>query len=326
MFVRVVLVVLGVLSAHAALAQPPKAAYVAPRTGWGAPELNGLWTNTTMTPLQRPAQYKGITVPPSEAAAFARAAQAQFNEEEDGVGGRQSEWWELAPELTRVDGAYRTSLLVDPPDGKLPYSPAGQALQQVGVRLPLAAMDGPETRPSPERCLTGGSGSGSVPMLPGRYNAHYTIVQTRDEVAIWMESTGVRIVRIGARAHLPAHIRPWSGDSIGRWEGDTLVVETTNLNPGEVHKTPQPISISADARVTEQFRRISPTEILYSFEVDAPAAFTRPWRGELVMRAAKGPPYEYACHEGNYGLPGILAGARAQERAAPAAPTVAANR
>uniref|UniRef100_UPI00398341DC hypothetical protein n=1 Tax=Phenylobacterium sp. TaxID=1871053 RepID=UPI00398341DC len=239
-----------------------------------------------------------------------------FDTEEDGVGGRQSEWWELAPELTKIDGQYRTSLVVDPADGQLPYNEAGRRLVREGREIPLAAMAGPEVRPSPERCLTAGSGAGGAPMFPARYNGHYHIIQAPDEVAIATESAGVRIVRLGVRTHPPAHIRLWSGDSIGRWEGDTLVVETTNFHPGEVHKTPQPISITADAKVTEWFRRISPSEILYSFSVQDPAVLTRSWRGELVMRAAKGPVYEYACHEGNYSLAGILAGARVEEKAA----------
>jgi len=177
----------------------------------------------------------------------------------------------------------------------------------------LAAMDGPETRPSPERCLTGGSGSGSVPMLPGRYNAHYTIVQTRDEVAIWMESTGVRIVRIGARAHLPAHIRPWSGDSIGRWEGDTLVVETIGLPDSDSFRIGPVFLVSGAAKVTERFTPVSDKELLYQFTVDDPKTYTAPWRGEFSWYRTGKQMYEHACHEGNYSLPNILAGARHEE-------------
>jgi hypothetical protein len=306
------------LAAVALTAQAAPAAYRAPRTAWGAPDLGGLWTNLTMTPMQRPKAFSSLTVDPAAAAAFAKASREAFQNEDDGVGGRQSEWWDLAPELTRIDGQYRTSLIVEPPDGQMPYSEAGRARVREGVESVLKRTEGPEVRPSPERCLTGGSGSSSVPMLPGRYNGHYRIIQTRHEVAIAMEPGGVRIVRLGVRSHLPAHIRPWAGDSLGRWEGDTLVVETTNLNPGESHKPSQPIYISADAKVTERFRRIGPGEILYAFEVEDPAAFTRPWKAELVLRAAKGPVFEYACHEGNYGLPGVLAGARVEEKAASA--------
>ena len=307
------------LIAFAAQAQPV-AAYRTPRTAWGAPDLMGLWTNLTLTPLQRPKAFSDLTVEPAAAAAFGKASREAFETEEDGVGGRQSEWWEFAPELTRVDGRYRTSLIVEPADGQLPYSEKGRAIARDGVTGTLTRMEGPEVRPSPERCLTGGAGSTSVPMLPGRHSGHYRIIQTRDEVVIAFETSGVRIIRLGARAHPPAHIRPWAGDSIGRWEGDTLVVETANLNPGELHKTPQPFSISADARVTERFRRVGANEILYTFDVEDPALFTRPWRGEMMFLATDARVFEYACHEGNYSLPGILAGARVGEKTA-AAPT-----
>ena len=315
MLARAVLAAALVLASASHSAEPAHA-YRAPRTAWGAPNLGGLWTNTTMTPLQRPKAFQSLTVDPSTAAAFVKASREEFDTEEDGVGGRQSEWWDLADALTRIGGAFRTSLIVDPADGQLPYNAAGRRLVREGREAPLQALAGPEARPSPERCLTGGAGSSGVPMLPARNNGNYLLVQTRDEIAIWIETGGLRIIRLGPRSHLPATIRPWMGDSLGRWDGDTLVVETTNLNPGEVHKTPQPISITADARVMERFRRISPTEVLYAFEVDDPAAFTTVWRAELVMRATKGPPYENACHEGNYSLPGVLAGARAEERAA----------
>jgi hypothetical protein len=312
MRLRIPLAILACLALAAPAAGQP--GYRTPRTAWGAPDLGGLWTNTTMTPLQRPKAFSGPFVAPEAAAAFVKASREAFDSEEDGVGGRQSEWWELAPELTKIDGRFRSSLVVEPADGLLPLTPAGRARVQEGQTAPLTRLEGPEVRPGPERCVTGGSGSSGTPLLPGRYNGHYRIIQTRDEVAIAMEPGGVRIIRLGARTHPPAHIRLWGGDSIGRWEGDTLVAETTNLNPGEAHKTPQPIFISSDARITERWRRISPNELLYAFEVEDPAHYTRTWRAEMVWRAAKGPVFEYACHEGNYGLPGILAGARLEEK------------
>jgi hypothetical protein len=153
-------------------------------------------------------------------------------------------------------------------------------------------------------------------MFTGAYNANYRIVQTARDIAILMEGNdSVRIIRLGAQ-HGPAAIRVFGGDSVGHWEGETLVVETVGFHPAESLKPPAPLYISADAKVTERFTRLSAGEILYQFTVDDPAIFTRAWRGETLLTATKGPIYEYACHEGNYALPGILAGARHLEHEA----------
>jgi hypothetical protein len=157
-------------------------------------------------------------------------------------------------------------------------------------------------------------------MLNSPYANEYQFVQTRDAVAIHMESVhDVRIVRLDTAAHLPAAMRPWMGDSLGHWEGDTLVVETTNFNPGDAPKVPTPLYVSTDAKVTERFTRIAPTQMLYEFTVDDPKTYTQPWRAQMLFSASKGPIFEYACHEGNYSLPGILAGARREEAEAKAA-------
>jgi hypothetical protein len=153
-------------------------------------------------------------------------------------------------------------------------------------------------------------------MMNVLYNNTYQIQQARDHVAIVVEMNhDVRIVRLTDRTHPPAHVRPWMGDSVGWWEGDTLVVETTNFNPGETLRPgiPTVVYVSKDAKVTERFTRLSPTQILYEFRVEDPTVYTKPWRGEMPLNAAKGPVYEYACHEGNYALPGILGGARRTE-------------
>jgi hypothetical protein len=154
-------------------------------------------------------------------------------------------------------------------------------------------------------------------MLNVLYNNNYQIVQTADSVAIVVEMNhDVRTIRLNAKGHLPPSIRPWMGDSIGRWEGETLVVETTNFNPGESLRPyfGATMYLSKDAKVTERFTRVSPTQILYQFAVEDPTVFSQTWRGEMPLNATKGPVYEYACHEGNYALPGILAGARHGEK------------
>ncbi|HEY8571995.1 hypothetical protein [Phenylobacterium sp.] len=300
--------------AAAAAAAPP---YRAPRTASGAPDLGGLWTNASLTPLQRPKGFATLTTTEAQARAFEVAVVREFNEEQDGVGGRQSEWWDMGEYMTRIGGQVRTSLIVDPPDGRLPYNEAGLRRVQEGMSAPIRRFDGPEVRPAPERCVAGGGGASGVPMFPPRYNGNYMMVQTPEHLAVWSEmGSGVRLIHLKPGTRPPPSVRLWQGYSAGRWEGETLVVETTNLHPGDTFKTPAPIYISEHARVVERFTRISSSEILYVFEVEDPAAYTRPWRGELVFRATKGPIFENACHEGNYALPGILAGARYEEKQA----------
>jgi hypothetical protein len=280
-----------------------------------AADLEGLWTNVSATPLERPAGLSVLTATDAQAAAYLKLyASDNAADDASGVGGGDSEWWERGTQMLRIDGQFRTSMIVDPADGKLPWSKAGLA---AATPLMTTNYDNPERRTASEQCLMGASGSASVPMLPHRSASTYMFVQTPDHLAIWMESGhDPRIIRLKGGARLPANIHPWAGDSIGHWEHRTLVVETTNLNPGEGWKSPLSVYISPDARVTERFTRLSKSEILYGFTVDDPKIYTRPWRGELVLRAIKGPVFEYACHEGNYSLPGILAGARHEEAAA----------
>jgi hypothetical protein len=274
--------------------------------------FDGVWTNVSATPLERPASFSGPTASDAEAAAYLKAY-AAFNAADDasGVGGGDSEWWERGTQMLRIEGRFRTSMIVEPADGKLPWSKPGLAM---AAPFMSANSDNPERRTATERCLMGGSSSSSVPMLPHRSLSTYMFVQTPDHLAIWMEAgREPRISRLKGGPRLPANIHPWAGDSIGHWEGKTLVVETTNLNPGEGWKFPLTLYVSPNARVTERFTRLSKGEILYGFTVDDPGVYAQPWRGELILRAIKGPVFEYACHEGNYSLPGILAGARREE-------------
>jgi hypothetical protein len=184
---------------------------------------------------------------------------------------------------------------------------AGKA--RLAARIKRSAWDGPESRSLGERCIVSFGSAAGPPMLPLLYNNNYQIYQTRDEVTILVEMVhDLRHIRLNAR-HAPPGVRLWMGDSIGRWEGDTLVVETTNMRPEQGFR-----GSGGATRVVERFTRISPRQIRYQFTVEDPDVYTRPFSGEVALNAARGPIYEYACHEGNYAMPGILAGAREMER------------
>lgn len=291
-----------------ALAQP---AVPLPRTSFGAPDLEGVWSSLTATPLERPPAFDGPTTTAERAAAFATSNPEAFqSDSSDGVGARQSEWWEFGAEMTQINGEIRTSLIVDPPDGRMPYSDAGRArLRQLQADV-FVNFDGPEARPATERCLAGGSGATGAPLFVPRYNANYQIVQTRDYLVLSMEAgREARVIRIGA-PRLPAQMRRWMGDSVGRWGGDTLVVETEGFVPGDAFKPASPILVSEKAHVTERFTRISGGEILYRYTVVDPQTFVRPWTVEMILHATQDRMFEYACHEANYSLEGMLAGGR----------------
>jgi hypothetical protein len=273
--------------------------------------LEGLWTNTTSTQLERPWAFGSLVATPAQAASWRRALLEIYRRSYDEVGGRSSEWIDGDAPVTEVRGEYRTSLITEPMSGHLPYSPQGR---QTALRALHDGRDDPEARPAPERCLLGSGGAAGAPMLPASDNANYRIVQTPDAVVISIENGGaVRIIRIGEVGHAPPQVTAWGGDSIGHWEGATLVVETVNFHPGEAMKSPRPVYISPAAKVAERFTRLSPGEILYQFAVEDPAVYSQTWRGEEVFRASGQRDFEYACHEGNYSLPDVLAGARREE-------------
>jgi hypothetical protein len=321
----------AILTAGAAQA----ADYHAPKNGFGQPDLQGTWTNASLTSLQRPAMFKSLTLTDAEAAAMekrraaARAQQDKPTDPKSGAppeandpGGYNASWTDPGVSLGRIGGQVRTSWIVEPADGQLPYSVIGKAAYIEALRKARNSWDGPENRPLGERCILGFGSTAGPPMLNVLYNNNYQIVQSKDSVAILVEMNhDVRIVRLvgkdsADKKHLPGFMRPWMGDSIGWWDGDTLVVETTNFNPGESLRPyfSNSILLSPGAKVTERFTRVSPTQILYRFEVDDPATYSQVWKAEMPLNAAKGPVYEYACHEGNYALPGILAGARKADR------------
>ena len=292
------------------------AAYTPARNAYGAPDLNGVWNNNALTRLQRPAGVVPLVVRPADATEAERKLMTSYSPASTAanVGGTESEWWDGA-HLARVDGQLRTSWLVDPDDGQLPYTAEGKRRAQVFAKAQLESFDGPEDRPvAGDRCLLPSWGAMGPVMMNAPYNANYRFVQTRDQIAIMAENNSeLRIIRIGV-AHLPTQIRPWTGDSIGHWEKDTLVVETTNLRT-DAPLSQAPFFFTAAGRVMERFTRVSPEALKYEFTVEDPNIFARPWRAEMVFVATGAPLYEFACHEGNYGMTNVLAGARAVERA-----------
>ncbi len=279
--------------------------------GQARPDLQGLWTNLTATPLERPPGFDALTTTEAKAVAFETASPDSFlGAKIDDIGGRQSEWWELGAKMTRIDGQPRTSIIIDPPDGKLPFSEAGRAKLKAAQDANLQLFDDPEGRPSPERCLTGGSGGSGAPIFSPRYNANYFFVQTQDYLVIHGEQNSeVRIIPIGADSKPPAFGR-WMGTSHGAWEGNTLVVRTSGFVPGDAFKIAAPIYISPNAHVTERFTRLSPDALLYEYTVEDLDIYTQPWRTQQVFTITASRTFETACHEANYSLPNILKGGR----------------
>jgi hypothetical protein len=285
----------------------------APRTPWGHPDLQGLWTNSTITPLERPAAYAGREfLTEQEARALDEAAAVRYDQRSNGIADVDAAynqfWWERGNTLA----SRRTSLIVDPTDGRVPaLTPEGQKrAAEVSARLRGEAA-GPEDRNLAERCITRGA-----PKLPGGYNNNFQIVQTPGHVAIMQEMIHeVRIIPLDGRPHLSQNIRSWLGDSRGRWEGDTLVVETTNYHELSAFNSYYCCrGAAANLRIVERFRRTGAATIEHTFTVEDPTTFTRPFTISAPMTRIDGPIFEYACHEGNYGMTGILRGARAQER------------
>jgi hypothetical protein len=337
-----------------AAATPPAAKRPIPRLADGHPDLQGLYDVATMTPVDRPAGAKTLVLTDQEAAAMEQyEAQRQvkndapiagdrtappvggdntppktyleFLERAGGgvVGGYNNFWLAGGTHVIRVDGQARSSLVIDPPDGKVPPMKAeaqkrnaaflagavAPDASESGASGPPGAFDGPELRPLAERCLLGFGSTSGPPTLPNYfYNNMKQIVQTRDTILILNEMVhDARVVRMNAE-HLPPTIRKWMGDSVGRWDGDTLVVDTTNFT----NKT-QFRGSSENLHVVERFTRAGPKTILYRFTVEDPSTWDRSWTGEYPWNATSENLYEYACHEGNYSLEGMLRGARQKE-------------
>lgn len=283
----------------------------------GQPDLRGIWSNATITPLERPSDLAGkATFSAEEAAAYEKQVaernnvdRRSRNAEADVTLGYNDFWWDRG---TKVISSRRTSLIVDPPDGRIPaLTPAARKRADAARAWTTEhATDGPEGRSLSERCILWSTAG--PPMLPGPYNNNFQIFETRNQVVILNEMIhDARVIPLDGRPHLASNIRLWMGDSRGHWEGQTLVVDSTNFSGKFSFR-----GSDENLHLTERFTRVSPDTLLYEFTVDDPTAFTRPWTAQIPMTKTKGPIFEYACHEGNYAMTDILAGARAAESAA----------
>ena len=316
--------------------------YSPPRLADGKPDLQGVWTNASITTLERSPRYKTLVIPPDQVAKLTASHPQVVRQETDDAEdagtqtldgsdlakgrGYNAFWIDPGREFGLVRGERRTSWIVDPADGRIPYTEYGRKVVE-HFEHERDNFDGPEARPPADRCLYTGGRTGP-PMLNGLYNNNYQIVQTHDYVVILVEMVRHgRVIPIkhssADRKHLGAPFTPLFGDSIGWWEGDTLVVETTQFNPLEANSM---VTVTPQSRVIERFTRASAKQLLYEFTVEDAKLYSRSWRGELRFNATADHIYEYACHEGNYAMVGILAGAREQEKhAKPAAPANAAS-
>ena len=302
-----------------------------PRTAWGQPDLQGVWDFRTLTPMERPEELADKQVLTAEEAAQfreGRLAEIAARDDEvpaDIVGNYNQFWFDRG---TTVVETNRTSLVVDPPDGRIPpLTPAAQE-RQVAIEEARRGIGGDEPTPGGwlddlgpgglrVRCILGFNSG--PPMTPSAYNNNVQLVQTPEQVVILNEMNhNARIVPLDGRPHLGPHLRQWVGDSRGRWDGDTLVVETTNFLRETAVLQGQS---SANLHLVERFTRVDADTLLYEVTIDDPTTWTRPWTYAVPMMKNSEPPYEYACYEGNYAMEVILAGARAKERATEAAGT-----
>ena len=303
------------LVAQVAAQAPSAKTRPVPRMPDGKPDLQGVWTSATLTPLERPTDLGNKQFfTRDEAAQWTKQfLDANNRDRRDGnaqvdVGRAYNEFWFSRGDTTVP--TLRTSLIIDPPDGRIPaLTPDGQKRAAARAEaLRLHPSDGPEDRGLAERCILWPVAG--PPMIPGGYNNNYQIVQGPGYVTIVVEMIhDVRVIPTDGRPHLPPTIRQWMGDPRGHWEGDTLVVDTTNFTDRTNFR-----GAGENLHMVERFTRTAPGQLMYEFTVDDPASFTRPWTAQIPMATAEGPLVEYACHEGNYAMEGILRGARLQER------------
>jgi hypothetical protein len=314
------------LAAQSAAPSPDAAppGWKAPRTTDGRPDLQGVWGNNSVTPMTRPRQWKDkATLTEAELNELKALAAAQVDEGGDAIfgnfvqqlldardrgkydqvsydpsTGNYNQFW-----MAEREWDHRTSLIIDPPDGQFPpLTSEGEARRAANPPRPRTAADGPEDRPLSERCISYGA-----PRTQSNYNSYVQIIQSKDTVVLLQEMIhDARVVPMTSKPHLPARIRQLHGDPRGRWDGESLVVETTNYLNGFQGSTP-------DVKLTERYTRVSPDFINWEVTVEDPKTWTKPWTFMVRLKKTDGLIYEYACHEGNYSMTGILAGARAEE-------------
>jgi hypothetical protein len=336
---RRTLPLLGALAGATLLLASPGVAqsrdWVVPRTSFGHPDLQGNWSNATITPINRP-EGRGRVLTREQVLEIEGDRQDYIDAEAapsdpdrgappvggdgstgaaGGVGGYNYFFIDAGDRIAIYDGEARSSLITIPEDGRRPGLTEEARARIVAARASLAGFgqyDNPENRPLAERCILSFGSNMGPPMLPNYfYNNNYTIVQTPDHVLILTEMVhDYRVIRLGEPDPLPEDVAPWFGDSWGHWEGDTLVVETTNINP---EQTLQGIPPTPSMTVTERFTRADENTINYEFYVEDPATYEAPWGGQVPFKRLNEMVYEYACHEGNYALSNVLSGARAEE-------------
>ncbi len=317
-------ILVGLVSIAALPAADPNS-WTAPRTADGQPDLQGVWANNNATPLERPDKLADkAALSKEELAKIKERARKLFNDDSgdaafgdsvfsaalnesenftsrDAATGNYNQFWVVEREFSDN----RTSLVVDPPNGRIPELTAtGKAKNAESAVKRARPPEGPEDRSLGERCVTFG-----VPRTGAGYNSYYQIFQTPDYVAIMMEMIhDVRIIPLDGRPHVEDPIRLWHGDPRGRWEGDTLVVETRNYSPKSSFR-----GSSENLTLVERFTRVGPEKLRYEITLEDPTTWTRPWTVMIPLSKSEDAIYEYACHEGNYSMEGMLAGARKEE-------------
>ena len=290
--------------------------------GPARPNFDGLWNSATATPLERPAALRDKPFfTPEEAAAWEKQV-ARANEEppadaptrNTGTGTYNTFFREFGTQTVRTR---RTSIVIDPPDGRIPpLTPAAAAVKQRRIAA-MRALGNAEDAGLQDQCLA--MVTAGPPMLPYSYNSNYQFMMTDRALVIHIEMIhDVRVVRLDGSPHISPTIRRWLGDSIGHWDGSTLVVDTTNFNDanGFYGDAGGNFGWDRNLHVVERFSLLDAKTMLYQFDIDDPTAFTKPWKGELTLSRTEGPIYEYACHEGNYSLPNMMRGYRVTEQQA----------
>ena len=282
------------------------------RTPWGDPDLQGVWSFATITPLERPSEFAGRErLTDAEVGALNQGALTRGDEPPPpGDPGAYNAFW-----FARGESTGRTALVVDPPDGRIPFTPEGRQRIDARTALRTRPASGPEDRSPGERCVH--HTKAGPPMSAGGYNNHLRLLQTPDYVVIWTEQIhDARIIPMDGRPPVAGNIRQWMGSSRGHWEDDTLVVETTHFNGQASYQ-----GSSEGLHLVERFTRVDADTLEYEYTVEDPVTYARQWTASIAMKPVDGDLYEFACHEGNYGMVGILGGARADDKAAEAAAT-----